>query len=68
MPLLESNILVIFGGVYTNIKGGRISNMKTCQICGNAVEDTVKECPNCGSFNFVKPELKETVIKMRKLK
>lgn len=25
---------------------------KVCIVCGYSIESNVKECPNCGSYNF----------------
>lgn len=35
--------------------------MKMCAVCGHAIEDTTKECPNCGSYDFRTIESKGTV-------
>ncbi len=42
--------------------------MKTCIVCGYVVGDNVKECPNCGSYDFRRIELEETNIKLRRFK
>jgi RNA polymerase subunit RPABC4/transcription elongation factor Spt4 len=42
---------------------------KVCVVCGILVDIDTKECPNCGSYNFI-PEtgLQETDIRLRRLK
>lgn len=30
--------------------------MKTCKVCGYSVSDGLTECPNCGSFEFVRED------------
>lgn len=29
---------------------------RICNICGNLVEKYMKECPNCGSYDFKEQE------------
>jgi predicted nucleic acid-binding Zn-ribbon protein len=42
--------------------------MKTCIACGNMVDDTIRECPNCGSYGFKKIQSKDTDPRFKKWK
>lgn len=40
--------------------------MKMCAVCGQAIEDTTKECQNCGSYDFRTIRPKETVSRFKR--
>lgn len=42
--------------------------MKICVVCGYSAGDSVRECPNCGSYDFRTTKSKETHSRFKRWK
>lgn len=57
--------------VTINLDDGGDKWMKICQICGLSVEDTDKQCPNCGSYDLRSDKKEQYVnvdVRLRRFK